>query len=95
MKRTRLKAVSKKRQRQNSRYQKLKESYIQSHWLCERCNRNRAIDIHHKAGRTGELLCAVEYFMAICRRCHDWVHENPAEAQEGGFTVRLRERYLA
>lgn len=96
MKRTRLRPVSQKRQKQNALYRQVKADYMKSKGrCCEFCRRAPATDIHHKAGRTGNLLCAVEYFAAVCRPCHDWIHANPKEATERGYIIRLRDRYIA
>lgn len=44
-------------------------------------------DVHHKAGR-GRYLNDTSTWMPICRRCHQWVHENPHIAEELGYITR-------
>ena len=53
--------------------------------LCERCHYRLASQLHHTAGRTGEALVDSEYFAGLCQPCHDWVHDNPAEARGEGW----------
>lgn len=41
-------------------------------------------DVHHKKSR-GEYLLVIEYFLPVCRSCHNWIHQNDAEARKLGF----------
>lgn len=88
MKRTPLRRVSKKRQALLVTYHKLKKQYMIDNQVCECCADRLAIDIHHKhpLGRGGKL-CDTSIFMAVCRPCHMWIHDNPKEAQEKGYLV--------
>lgn len=45
----------------------------------------KATDVHHKAGR-GENLLKIGTWLAVCRSCHQWIEEHPAEAKELGFS---------
>lgn len=67
---------------------------------CEKCKKNVGIenlDLHHKAGRTGSSinqygemernLTNKATFMAVCRTCHNWIHENPKESREMGWLI--------
>jgi hypothetical protein len=45
-----------------------------------------ATDIHHKKGR-GKNLCKKESFMAVCRKCHTFIHDNPAWARENNYLI--------
>ena len=42
--------------------------------FCEACQRP-AVDIHHIQGR-GEGMDDIKNLMAVCRRCHDLVHDS-------------------
>lgn len=44
-------------------------------------------DVHHKAGRTGELFLNEEYWIALCRACHSWTELHPVEAKEMGLSL--------
>lgn len=39
-------------------------------------------DVHHSRGRDGLLLFDVRYFVAACRQCHCYLHDNPEEAKK-------------
>ena len=48
--------------------------YDESSYIpCELCG-NRAVDIHHIFGRTGDLLCDINNLIALCRECHNLAH---------------------
>ena len=76
-----------KRQRQEALYSVQRIAYLTENPLCEVC-RMDATDIHHKKGRIGELLIQPEYFLSVCRSCHDRIHQNPAWAYEQGYMLR-------
>jgi len=83
----RLRNASAKRQRDYNKYGKEKKAYLALHPQCERCKTKKATDIHHKAGRVGDWLCRYEYFAALCRECHDWIHHNGKEARKQGWII--------
>jgi hypothetical protein len=83
----RLRAASPKRQNEYNKYAKEKKAYIAIHPQCERCNTKKATDLHHKAGRVGQWLYRSEYFAALCRKCHDWIHQNGKEARSLGWVI--------
>lgn len=70
-------------------YYKVRETYLDGNIGCEAklggCN-GTATDIHHKCGRTGDLLFDMDYFLAVCRPCHNWIEENPKEAKKRGLS---------
>jgi hypothetical protein len=37
---------------------------------------------HHMRGRLGPLLCDTQYWLAVSREGHDWIHRNIAEARK-------------
>lgn len=95
MKRTRLKSVSKKRQRQNSEYNKVRDVFLKEHPKCMAgvagvC-KGSATEIHHIRGRVGRLLCDKRFFLAICRPCHNWIGDNGAEARRKGLLAPAQE----
>ena len=87
MKKTAMRRVSKRRAKQNREYSILRKAYIADHPQCEACNKRKSTEIHHKARRVGRTLCAVEYFMAVCRQCHNYIEANPAWARQHGYMV--------
>ena len=44
-------------------------------------------EVHHKAGRVGDLLLDESLWLAVCRSCHAWIELNPLEAKEKGFSI--------
>lgn len=47
--------------------------------------RRTATDIHHVKGRLGGNYLDVSTWMAVCRTCHDWIHQHPKEARAAGM----------
>lgn len=47
-----------------------------------------AVEIHHLKGRVGRLLNYVPYWLAVCRKGHNWIHNNPEDAYKLGFLIR-------
>ena len=44
-------------------------------------------DVHHAAGRVGDLLLDQRYWKALCRACHSYVELHPTEAKELGLSI--------
>jgi hypothetical protein len=83
---------SQKRSKEERLYLAKRVLFLQEHRMCEAhlpglCT-DFASDIHHKQGRTGDLLTDETKWLASCRRCHEWIENNPAEAQEKGFSIK-------
>lgn len=79
-----MRQVSLKRQQQNKEYKIIRDKFMQENPRCERCGAP-ATENHHKNGRNGLRLLDVNYFMAVCRNCHRWIHEHPKESREKGW----------
>lgn len=65
--------VSKKQKSRNAEYMVLRNQYLEEHTTCEVCKLNLATEVHHKSGRIGDNL--FKDFCAICRECHNLVHD--------------------
>lgn len=76
---------SKKRQKENRTYKKLRNDYLKNNPNCERCG-GAATDLHHRITRQYHLN-DVGVFCSLCRECHDWVHANDAEARKQGYLL--------
>jgi hypothetical protein len=51
----------------------------------DQCQR-RSVDIHEPLMRSrGGSILDVDNTVAVCRRCHDWIHQNPVVATELGL----------
>ena len=89
LKRTPLRRVSKKRQAALKVYSNLRKEFLESKPICEVCTTNDSSDIHHKLplGRGGKLN-DVTIFLAVCRVCHDKIHQDPKWAEENNYLLR-------
>ncbi len=67
----RIAPMSVKKLQEYAKYTPIRDRYLQENKVCEvdGCN-NNSNNLHHKAGRNGELLYDVRYFMACCGDCH-------------------------
>ena len=78
--------VSDSMRKKLSTYSKIKKSYMEVYPNCERCDKP-ATEIHHKAGRIGNLLTDINHFMSTCRDCHNYIHENPKENKKWLYSI--------
>lgn len=81
--------ISKKQKVRIGDYSIARAEYLEKHIRCEarvECVGDYATEIHHSRGRIGNLLTDKKNFLAVCRRCHTWIEENPAKAKELGFS---------
>jgi hypothetical protein len=83
----RLKLISKKMEVKLAEYRLKRDSYMLKNPFCEFTGCNKlSNDLHHKAGR-GPNLSNTETFMAVCRRHHNWIHDNPKEARNLKYLI--------
>ena len=72
----------------NAKYAKQRKEYLSNNPICHakiyKCSL-RATDIHHKNGR-GVYHLDESIWLPVCRNCHMWIEEHPAEAYELGFS---------
>lgn len=55
----------------------------------DRCHKQACQSPHHIYGR-GKYLCETGGFFAACFEHHNWIHDNPKEAEARGYLVRDR-----
>lgn len=94
LKRTTLKKIARSRRKKLASYFVVKAEWLRrpENELCAICRARReageailqgkATEVHHVRGRIGRLLCDTRFFIASCRGCRDWPHENPVRARE-------------
>lgn len=84
-----IKKVAPKRAAQNAEYLKLRKDYLALYPICEceECH-NPSTEIHHSAGKEGDRLLDVTFFIAVCRRCHVKITEHSAEAISKGYSFK-------
>lgn len=91
-----MRAVAKHKAKGQAAYLKLRKSFLREHRYCEarfilrqvghyRCQL-MARDVHHSRGR-GPHLCNAESFVAVCRCCHDFMHQHPGKARAVGLIL--------
>jgi len=78
-------------------YEKVKNAFMNSRMeterkttlgRCEKCKAwfpKHRLTIHHKRGRIGALLADTRHWALLCRGCHIWVTDNPAQARLEGL----------
>jgi len=80
--------IAKKRAEEYKIYRPRRDKYMSEHPICEVkgcCNPSN--DLHHKNGRTGVMLYNIKHFMAICRKDHTKIDEDPIWARENGYII--------
>lgn len=87
----RINAISRTQRQKLAKYSLVRAEYLAEHGECEArisaiCT-VRSIEIHHKAGKIGDLLTAPHNFLAVCSNCHDWIEAHPEAAKDMGFSV--------
>lgn len=91
-KQKRISPRSEKRIIADKKYSKLRKRKLEESPICEAqipgmCA-GASCQIHHKAGRVGELYLDYSKFLAVCHFCHVWIENNPNEAKELGFSLK-------
>ncbi len=90
MKKSPLRRVSKKRAAALKLYFAAKNHFLGNYRPCE-CHGvdnpcvNRATEVHHVRGRSGNYLLDQRYWLAICQMCHAWIHDNAKKARQLGL----------
>ncbi len=78
---------SPKRSKEEREYNKLRKIFLETKMICEvegcRC---RSTEVHHRAGRSGWLYLAVEYWLAVCHDHHVFITNNDEWAKEKGYS---------
>jgi len=82
--------VSAKRAKKDAEYSKLRQRYLTENHMCmvkvNGCTHG-ATDVHHKfSGSDRDTYYLVQStWLAVCRACHSWIHENPEKARILGY----------
>lgn len=89
MKRTKIRRTSVKRQAQlDEYYETTRPEYLKEHPICEveGC-KNKATTIHHKKGRSGEMLLNKDFFLSACMPDHFYIEAHPDWAKAKGYSL--------
>jgi len=84
----RINPISDKERSRKKQYKPIRDRFLLDHPICQACNFKHSDQVHHKKGRTGRLLIAVEYFLACCDTCHRFIEDNPATALKMGWSLK-------
>jgi hypothetical protein len=80
---------SDKQKEADKEYKKVRAKYLKAHPFCEAklegCGKV-ATEIHHKAGKIGELFTDPKNFLSVCRSCHTIIEKSPAFSRQNGFS---------
>lgn len=59
--------------------------------LCARCQLRYAVDPHEPLSRgRGGSITDEDNIVPLCRECHDWIGDNPLEAEAEGWLLPSR-----
>ena len=83
---------SEKREKLDALYSIVSKKYLKDHPKCEAniqgvCSGEPSNQVHHMAGKIGELLLDTKYFLAVEFNCHRYIEDHSAWAKEKGFSV--------
>ena len=90
IRRTPLRRVSKKHAAALAKYYELRRAFLSEQTLCEGFKvglagcEGDAVEVHHQKGR-GIHLNDVSTFLAVCRPCHEFIHQHPSQARARGW----------
>ena len=90
-KQKRLPSRSPKRVKLDTEYSARRKVFLSLKPMCEAhipsiCTQ-QSTDVHHKAGRTGDLYLDEQYWLSVCRACHMWIETHPQLAKEAGYSI--------
>lgn len=72
-------------------YKKLRLRKLEENPMCQAglngCTK-QATECHHRAGRRNYWLVIYEFFLSVCRNCHDIIGEDSNMAYDRGFSLR-------
>lgn len=66
--------------------------------ICERCGTNPSDDVHEVVSRArGGSILDSRNLVCLCRSCHTWLTDHPAQAEAEGFSAHSwdRDRYTS
>lgn len=78
--------VSVKQRDRNQEYAKVREQFLLNKWCAYHGHGCIPTEVHHGAGKIGDLLTDTRYFVAVCREAHRMIEERPNWAKENGYS---------
>lgn len=90
-----IRKISKKKASQNLVYSSLRRVFLESPEnrycpvVAQIYDRSvRTTEVHHKAGRVGKLYLDTSKWLAVSRKGHNWIHDNPKLAYDKGWLIK-------
>lgn len=80
------KKVSAKEKDRKKEYAKVREQFLNGRWCAYHGHGCIPTEVHHGAGKIGDLLTDTRYFVAVCREAHRMIEERPNWAKENGYS---------
>lgn len=78
-------------------YKKARLEFLETHDVCQvnlpgclvpyPIDDKSALQVHHMAGREGDLLFDKSKFLCVCNNCHRWITDHSREAIENGWSL--------
>lgn len=82
-----LRKFSKRRERDEREYAKLRARFLEQNAFCAVYPSERATQVHHRFGRYGGYYLDTSTWLAVSAKGHEFIHANPAIAREKGWLV--------
>ena len=79
--------MSERRKSEYAIYRVISKAFLSEHPKCHRCGQPSDC-VHHVCGR-GKNYLEVETWIAVCDKCHAWIHSNPKKAQAKGLLAGM------
>ena len=83
-----IRKVALKRAEQNKEYMKLRKIFLKDTPICQYMDcEYRSIEIHHRYSGSdrNKYFLDTRTWMAVCRDCHNRIHENPTQSKKYGY----------
>lgn len=89
--RKRIRRASTKRAKELRQYAVRAKEWKEIHPFCRACHLihlgpiRKTKDVHHSRGKIGRLLLMEQFWVPVCRTCHNWIDQNPNAARKLGL----------
>ena len=81
--------MSSRRKVESRIYAKKRRAFLAEHRFCQICQDNGELrnseDVHHIKARLEGHYLDESTWLAVCRPCHNWIHEFPSAARARGL----------
>ena len=81
-----IRKISKKRISDGKKYVELRKQFLKENPKCAVTGK-KATQVHHMAGRIGDLFLDKTFWLPVCHEAHRQIEENPLWAKDKGYSV--------